>query len=370
MHITLRSHAAWNMLRPRDRLWRPVTDYKRLRSTGAGWRSGGLPVMRERRSDFDVTNQVQVSDSTAVNAAVLGILTRLYPGRDFTPFERALVDVVRLFRGEYPGYHGCETWYHDLQHTLDMTLALARLIDGYERSHAHDGRALGAERALVGLITALYHDAGYMRRVHDTRHGHGAEYTLTHVTRSGRFLAEYLPSLGLGHVIHITDQMVHFTGYEIHPENIHLEDRLYEKLGHLLGTADLIAQMADRCYLEKCRDRLYREFVLGGVARRRDPSGAEVVEYSSPQHLLQRTPDFCRKTRQDRLDGAFGGVYRYAGVHFGGRNLYIDQIERNLAHLQRVINEDDWALLRRKPPCFTAEALKPLRGLALAATLH
>ena len=38
------------------------------------------------------------------------------------------------------------------------------------------------------------------------------------------------------------------------------------KLGHLLGTADMIAQMADRCYLEKCRDRLYPEFVLGGVA--------------------------------------------------------------------------------------------------------
>ena len=43
-------------------------------------------------------------------------------------------------------------------------------------------------------------------------------------------------------------------------------DRRDITVGHLLGTADMIAQMADRCYLEKCRDRLYAEFVLGGVA--------------------------------------------------------------------------------------------------------
>lgn len=328
-------------------------------------------VMRDRRSDFDVTNTVQVSDAEAVSATVLGILRRLYPGTVTEPLERAFVDVVRLFRGDYPGYRGCETWYHDLQHTLDMTLALARLIDGYERSHVRDGRALGPERALVGLITALYHDAGYMRSTRDSRHGHGAEYTLTHVTRSARFLAHYLPTVGLGHVVPVTDRMVHFTGYEIHPEDIHLDDPLYAKLGHLLGTADLIAQMADRCYLEKCRDRLYREFVLGGIARRRGADGREIVEYASPQHLLKRTPEFCQKTRRERLDGAFGGVHRYAAVHFDGPNHYLEQIDRSLAHLDRVIAKDDWNLLRRKPPCFTADALQPLRSrLPASATLH
>ena len=27
----------------------------------------------------------------------------------------------------------------------------------------------------------------------------------------------------------------------------------------------------DRCYPEKCRDRLYPEFVAGGIARKRNP---------------------------------------------------------------------------------------------------
>jgi len=40
---------------------------------------------------------------------------------------------------------------------------MARLLVGYERSHAGEQR-LGAERALLGLVVALFHDAGYIRR--------------------------------------------------------------------------------------------------------------------------------------------------------------------------------------------------------------
>ena len=60
--------------------------------------------------------------------------------------------------------------------------------------------------------------------------------------------------------------IVHFTGYELDLDMIELDDPRDIICGHLIGTADMIAQMADRCYLEKCRDRLYKEFVLGGVA--------------------------------------------------------------------------------------------------------
>ena len=315
--------------------------------------------MRERRSDYDVTNTVQISDAAAVHAAVVGILTRLFPQHDFASLGRAYSDAVKLFRGELPGYRGCETWYHDLQHTLDMTLALARLIDGHERSEPEPLR-VGATRAEVGIITGLYHDSGYMRRSNDTRHVHGAEYTLTHVARSGRFLADYLPQLGLGEHAPVVEQIVHYTGYEVAFDQIHVDDPLWRRVGHLIGTADLIAQMADRCYLEKCRDRLYKEFVLGGVARRAMPDGNTVVAYSSPRDLLLKTPRFCAHTKRERLDAAFGGAYRFAAVHFGGTNHYMDSIEASLTHLDRVIQADDWSLLRRQPPCFTADALRGL----------
>ena len=49
---------------------------------------------------------------------------------EFDKLWLAFYDFERLFTGRYPGYLGCDTTYHDMQHTLDMTLALARLVAG------------------------------------------------------------------------------------------------------------------------------------------------------------------------------------------------------------------------------------------------
>ena len=65
----------------------------------------------------------------------------------------------------------------------------------------------------------------------------------------------------------------------------------------------MIAQMADRCYLEKCRDRLYAEFVLGGMALPIAANGGRQVHYASGLDLLRQTPEFVAETRAKRLDG-------------------------------------------------------------------
>jgi hypothetical protein len=49
------------------------------------------------------------------------------------PVERAFADFDALFAGRMPGFSGVDTVYHDRQHTLDVTLAMARLLAGYER---------------------------------------------------------------------------------------------------------------------------------------------------------------------------------------------------------------------------------------------
>ncbi len=149
-----------------------------------------------------------------------------------------------------------DTVYHDLQHSLDMTLAMARLMVGYEQTVPVQQR-FGAERAIMALVTSLFHDAGYIREFEDRAHRNGAEFTLYHVTRSARFLARFLPTIGMESWVPTSTRVVHFTGYEVALNQLNLPDPRDRKLGHLLGTADLIAQMADRCYLEKCRDRLY-----------------------------------------------------------------------------------------------------------------
>ena len=97
----------------------------------------------------------------------------------------------------------------------------------------------------------------------------------------------------------------------------------------------MITQMADRCYLEKCRDRLYPEFVLGGIALPQTGSGYTTVKYASGLDLLRQTPQFVSDTRNNRLDGEFDRAYHFLDVLFDGRNPYIEAIDRNMDYLIR-----------------------------------
>src|SRR6202040_2923072 len=320
-----------------------------------------------RRNDYDVTNSVQVSSTAAVTVAVRELFTTAFPGESFDRVAVAFDEFDKLFTGRMPGYHGVDTVYHDLQHSLDMTLAMARMMVGYESPVPALDR-FGVERAVMAMATSLFHDAGYIREFDDRTHRNGAEFTLYHVTRSARFLARFLPTIGMESWVPIATRVVHFTGYEVELSQIQLPDPRDRKLGHLLGTADLIAQMADRCYLEKCRDRLYPEFVLGGVAATTNGDGSLRVRYSSGLDLLRQTPEFVRETRVQRLEGEFEHAYRYVEPLFGGKNPYLEAIDRNLGYLHRVLRTERWPMLRRNPPLFTAgeNQLGRVRGLMLS----
>ncbi len=309
-------------------------------------------MSQDRRNDYDVTNTVQVSNPAAVRDAVHDLLAETFPSMSFDKVWLAFYDFERLFNGRYPGYKGCDTTYHDMQHTLDMTLALARLVAGYEASVDPADR-LGQARAQMAVITALFHDAGYIRHEkRDSDFTNGAEFTLYHVSRSADFLRRYLPEIGLSADVGVSSMIVHFTGYELDIDNIELDDPRDVICGHLIGTADLIAQMADRCYLEKCRDRLYYEFVIGGVAVENASPGEYKVRYKSGRDLLKKTPAFYQQVMRDRLNAKFNRVYRYMEALYDGNNPYTEAIRSNMMHLVRILETDDWSLLRRKPQSF------------------
>src|SRR5277367_6922529 len=151
---------------------------------------------KARLNDFDVTGTVQVSSATAVREAVHELCQATWQDFPFEPVSRAFDQFERMFAGDVPGYYGVDTVYHDRQHTLDVTLALARLMAGHDRT-AKPLDQLGAERAAVGLIVGLFHDVGYLRRPEDGDCRHGAELTRVHVSRGAQFLADYLPGLQL-----------------------------------------------------------------------------------------------------------------------------------------------------------------------------
>ncbi len=154
----------------------------------------------------------------------------------------------------------------------------------------------------------------------------------------------------MGEMADTAAALIHFTGYEIPVSEIKVPSLAYKFLGSLLGSADIIAQMSDRCYLEKCRDRLYPEFLAGGIARRRLPDGREEVLYESGEDLVRKTPRFYQGASQ-RLDTDLGGAHKYAQDHFGGQHLYLEELTKNIDFAQTINREGDGtAPLKRNPP--------------------
>jgi hypothetical protein len=316
----------------------------RNRDRSSGWRG-----MNPGHNHYDVSESVDVADPVAVDAEVKQTFLARYPGASTSKIDQAFRDIDALYHGRFPGYHSCDTGYHDIQHVLDVTLAMARLMDGYER--ADTGReSFDAPLFCLGIVTALFHDCGYVRELGDRFHRNGGELTLTHVSRGARFLQRYLPQIGMGDVADIAATLVHFTGYEIPVAQIKVPTTRYKLLGSMLGSADIIAQMSDRCYLEKCRDRLYPEFVAAGIARKRLPDGKEEVIYKSGEDLVKKTPNFYQGAMQ-RLEGDLGACYRYAGYHFGGRDLYLARIDSNVRFAAKLgeagSQELDGSMLKR-----------------------
>lgn len=302
--------------------------------------------MHDRLNQNDVTNKINVEDPGRVRDAVLELFAARYPGADLAPLRQAFEDVKSLFLGTFPGYLPCDTLYHDLRHTLDMTLATARLLDGHDRSHAEPDR-IGAHRAMLGMVVALLHDSGYMKRASEAHIENGAVFTKIHVSRSADFLSRYLPQLGFADEAPAAAKLVHFTGYEMDIDDIMLHDPRDRLLGCLVGTADLIGQMSDRMYLEKCREFLYPEFVWGHIAREKLADGREIVRYASPDDLMLKTPGFYEYVARARIERKLGGADRYAEAHFDGPNLYQSEIDRNMRFLKDAIEEADLKRLRR-----------------------
>ena len=302
--------------------------------------------MQDRLNRNDVTNRVNVEDPRRVRDAVVSLFAARYPGSDFTALGQAFDDLQALFEGRFPGYLACDTLYHDARHTLDMTLAMARLIDGHERVCAPSER-LGPRRAALGVLVAMLHDTGYLRRADQSHVGNGAVFTKLHVSRSAEFAAAYLPQIGFGAEAGLAARLVHFTGYEMDLDDIQVARPHERMLGWMVGTADLIGQMSDRMYLEKCRDFLYAEFVWANIAREKFADGREVVRYASAADLMVKTPGFYEHVARARIEKKLGGADRFAEAHFDGPSPYQSEIERNIGFLRRLVEAAELGRLRR-----------------------
>jgi hypothetical protein len=248
---------------------------------------------------------------------------------DFTKVSRVFADVVKLFRGEYPGYRQCNTCYHNLKHTTDCLLTMARLLHGASLN----GRRLPARDVTLGLTAALFHDTGYIQTADDLE-GTGAKYTLVHVARSVAFMEKYFRQAGFSsRDLDYCRCCIQCTGLEVKIEELRFESPRHREVGWMLGTADLLGQMADQAYLARL-PLLYREF-----------AEAHVPGFESELDLLKKTPAFWDFT-QFRLQSALGNVHRYMQDHFRAwlglnRDVSREIIEENINYLKFILENHE-----------------------------
>lgn len=275
-----------------------------------------------------LSDLIPMDSPSAVLDEVKIILNMISPTFNDAKVTSVFILTLNLYNGNYQGYQACNTEYHDLQHTTDTFLAMARLIHG---AIIH-GASFTDHEINLGLSAALLHDAGYIQKRHD-KHGTGAKYTANHVQRSMDFFEHY------GHEYGLSDQdisagrtMILCTDLTANLSNINFPSKNIAVLGQMLGAADFLAQMADRIYLEKLLF-LYQEF-----------KEAKVGGYESEIDLLKKTVgfyDFIAK----RMSTALGMTDQFMIHHFVARwgimnDLYREAIEGQKNYLKQILSQD------------------------------
>ena len=204
-------------------------------------------------------------------------------------------------------------------------MVVARLVHG-----AHlNGFPFTEHCIALGLISAIMHDTGYIQSETD-QSGTGAKYTLTHIERSIDFMEDYFQANGISREdFRFCRNCLKCTGLNVNLKDIQFVSAENEILGKILGTADLIGQMADPNYLEKL-PVLYEEFREGAVPG-----------FDTELDLLKKTPDFWDFT-QKRFRQEFSNVDRYLKDHFRvrygiARDLERDAIEHNINQLNYIL---------------------------------
>ncbi len=304
-----------------------------------------------RRNDYDVTDTICITSAAAVSNEVCRIYSALFPQASTAHLAQAFIDFERIHAGKYDSYYAAETPYHDMQHALDVVLCMARILSGYNQAEL-ESRKIAADLAEIGIIVALFCDVGYIRKHDDYFIEHGAVFTSTHVSRGAEFLGLYLHDLELDAQVELAKKLIHFTGYEVEIENIQSESHQHKILGYMIGSADLVAQLADCCYLEKCSERLYEEFVYAELVRPEygGDSNKEYV-FESKDHMMKMTTNFMKFSIDVRLEKTLGGVYHYLSTFFDGDNPYLDFMHKNKTYLEKLLIKGGWkGSLRRALP--------------------
>ncbi|BDQ34212.1 HD domain-containing protein [Pseudodesulfovibrio portus] len=271
---------------------------------------------------------VDPADAECVRRETDEVMMEFFPGYDGNVFRKAFEDVEQLFFGNYPGFRASNTKYHDFEHTCSVVLAMARLVYG----GMAEGENFSEKDCLKGLLASLFHDVGLIQSDEDSQ-GTGAKYTVGHEERSILFMRTDLDGILAADDIEDIADCIRCTILAMSPSKVAFRSENMRKMGYFLGSADLLAQIADRYYLEKLL-LLFEEF-----------QEAKLPGYATAFDLLSKTGSFYQDVARVRLDKEFQGVDGYMRPYFKRRwsvdnDLYAVAIKRNMDYLDELLSEN------------------------------
>jgi len=253
-------------------------------------------------TETQLANLVRMESPQAVLEEVLRTVACFSRDADLSALRDAFDQTVALYRGKWAEARGCNTDYHNLQHVTDCFLAMARLL----------------------------HDVGYFQSREDAV-GTGAKFTASHVRRSMEFMQRHFGRFGLAESeVHACMTMIHATDLSCDILTIPFPDAEVERTAKMLGAADVLAQMADRTYLEKLLFLFY------------ELEEANIDDYVDEVDLLRCSKSFYVRMAE-RLRDQLAGVDRLMRHHFRARwdidrDLYRLAIEKQRDYLMTILD--------------------------------
>lgn len=273
---------------------------------------------------------VDTKNVAAVQREVEEAYLAMFPDGAVSFVPDAFGWVRDAFEGRYRDYLPIDARYHDLEHTLQGTLCMARLL---RCRHEAGGRPSIPRRMFeLGLLAILLHDTGYLKKRSDEG-GTGAKYTLTHVARSVAFAEQLLSEKGCSIAeVRSVQNMIRCTGVHVDLARVPFQGEVERIVGHCLGAADLLGQMSPPDYPDKL-PVLYSEFEES--AKFYAGKLASTLDFTSAEDLTSRTPLFWQNVVLPKLENEFWGVHRFLSRPYPhGPNEYVQKVEANIQRLR------------------------------------
>jgi len=297
--------------------------------------------------EMDNKRLTQIFEGTSEGSPleeILNVSRTVNPSIDTRLIREVHDDLCAYFSGNHPQFRKSTMPYHNLRHTQMVALASIRLFHGLHCNNVH----ITANTYLKGVLAAYFHDTG-MLLLEDDPAESGTEYIAGHEARSIQFLQNYAKEKDLPEdIARDCAVIINYTDLKKDPATFNFHSHEIQLAGQVVGSSDILAQMADRYYLE-CLPLLYNEQKEGGVN-----------SHESALELMEKTAQFYYEVVLKRLIVTFSHTSRAMRYHFKerykiDRNLYIENIDKNIVYLKEIIKRCETIdclrkYLKRTPP--------------------